>query len=68
MAARLMKSFQPPFACWNSVRIFDINIGCSERRVAARVPARDSSDKPEEIVNRAKIIGETGLPVTAKIR
>lgn len=59
-ALRLM-DFQPDF--------FDINIGCSERRVAARGAGAGLLDKPEEIKKIARrLVGQTRLPVTAKIR
>ena len=60
-AALRLLEFRPDF--------FDINIGCSERRVAARGAGAGLLDKPEEIKNIAKrLVGETGLPITAKIR
>jgi len=60
-AALRLLEFRPDF--------FDINIGCSERRVAARGAGAGLLDKPEEIKLIAqKLVGETGLPVTAKIR
>ena len=48
---------------------FDINIGCSERRVASRGAGAGLLDNPDEIAMIANsLIAETRLPVTAKIR
>lgn len=48
---------------------FDINIGCSERRVASRGAGAGLLDHPGEIEKIASLlVAQTGLPVTAKIR
>ncbi|MBM3137882.1 MAG: tRNA-dihydrouridine synthase family protein [Chloroflexi bacterium] len=47
----------------------DLNLGCSERRVASRGAGAGLLDHPEEIEKIAKeLVAQTGLPVTAKIR
>jgi nifR3 family TIM-barrel protein len=47
----------------------DINIGCSERRVASRGAGAGLLDRPQEIKKIASLlVAQTGLPITAKIR
>lgn len=53
----------------NQPDFFDINLGCSERRVASRGAGARLLDQPGEIEKIARsLIAETGLPITAKIR
>ena len=60
-AALKLKDYRPDF--------FDINIGCSERRVASRGAGAGLLDRPEEIEKIARqLVTQTGLPITAKIR
>jgi nifR3 family TIM-barrel protein len=60
-AALKLLEYQPDF--------FDINIGCSERRVASRGAGAGLLDHPNEIKKIAsQLVAQTGLPVTAKIR
>jgi len=59
-ALKLMK-YRPDF--------LDINIGCSERRVASRGAGAGLLDHPEEIEKITRqLVAQSGLPVTAKIR
>jgi nifR3 family TIM-barrel protein len=60
-AALKLMDYRPDF--------FDINIGCSERRVASRGAGAGLLDRPEEIEKITRqLVTQTGLPVTAKIR
>lgn len=60
-AALKMMAFKPDF--------FDLNLGCSERRVSGRGAGAGLLNKPREIEKIINgLIRETGLPVTAKIR
>lgn len=60
-AALQLIKYQPDF--------FDLNLGCSERRVAARGAGAGLLNNPAEIEKiAAGLVRQTGLPVTAKIR
>lgn len=60
-SALKLLEYQPDF--------IDINIGCSERRVASRGAGAGLLDHPGEIEKIARqLVTQTGLPVTAKIR
>jgi nifR3 family TIM-barrel protein len=60
-AALKLLEYRPDF--------FDINIGCSERRVASRGAGAGLLDHPNEIEKIAsQLVAQTGLPITAKIR
>ena len=60
-AAMVLRNLNPDF--------FDINLGCSEKRVAARGAGAGLLNNPREISMIARaLVAETGLPITAKIR